>query len=161
MTTPHDHQRVDSISYVPMSELEMASLDDSDWTEEAPQPEPVDPALLARRRQLRAWVGLGMLILASLTLATVLVRGAQRQLVDPEASPPAAAAASATHVVTSVDLVPTVDRRADLPVAAVPKSSKSSSLAGKHAPTHSKEPSRESAAPVIAPRKPELMPMPY
>ena len=77
MSTSHHHPRADSVSGLSMSEFETASsLAKQDWTEDPEaRAEPVDPALLARRRQLRSWVGRGMLTLAFFTVAALLVRG--------------------------------------------------------------------------------------
>ncbi len=72
--TLRDDLRPDSISGLSSEFEAAASPAEPDWAEDAePRAEPVDPALLARRRQFRFWVGRGMLMLAFFTFAALIV----------------------------------------------------------------------------------------
>jgi hypothetical protein len=93
----------------------MEPLEDPVWDEEEPdaRAEPVDPELLARRRQFRSWVGRGIGGLALFTLIAPLARGVGQQTTLPESrssagtsdphavSAPAAALAATPLAVTS------------------------------------------------------------
>lgn len=72
-----DAPSVDSVSGFSMSELSMDPLQDPLWNDEEPdaRAEPVDPELLARRRQFRSWVARGMGGLALFTIAALLAHG--------------------------------------------------------------------------------------
>ncbi len=185
MTTSHDYPRPDSPSGLSISEFELSSRAAPDWIEEdAPQPEPVDAALLVRRRQLRSWVGRGMFALALLTLAAVCARGIQRPLTAAEASPLSAHITPAAAVVTRIDPVATSvsdppgaatpnvvapeSAKADVQSAkhllaadAAPKVSKPRSNPKKRPTSQRREPARAATTRQTAPRKSPLLPMPF
>jgi hypothetical protein len=72
-----DAPNVDSVSGFSMSELSLDRLQDPPWNDEEPdaRAEPVDPDLLARRRQFRTWVARGMGGLVLFTLTALLAHG--------------------------------------------------------------------------------------
>jgi hypothetical protein len=82
---------VDSVSDFSMAELSMA-VQHAHGEDEEPDArgEPVDAALLARRRQFRSWVARGMAGLALFTVIAMLVSGLGRWAGSPARSPAAA-----------------------------------------------------------------------